>query len=223
MIKGKNISALLSLGMLIAASLFLSAPARAEISSQGAQDFVKSVTDRTLDVLRDKSLSPAKQDKQFSQIVRESLAFKKVGMWALGRYAKTATPAQIQEYLEILDEYIVRVYLSRLRSLSNEKILVTGTQSVGNDIIVLSRVEFPATGRPPVNINWRLVYENGAYKIFDVQALGIWMAQEQRAAFASVISKNNNDVGALIKVLRTKITAPEASVNAANDVKKSAQ
>jgi phospholipid transport system substrate-binding protein len=190
-----------------AIALFFCSPALAEPSPAEAQRFVENVTDRTLGVLRDNSLSEADQDSRFTEIVHDALALEKVGLFALGSTRRNTSPQQLEQYMNLLDEYIVRVYLARLRAFSDEKLTVLGTQvRDADEMIVMSRVSFPS-GRPPVDINWWLIYEGNEFKIFDVQALGIWMAQEQRAAFGSVIKNNNGNVDALIQHLRTKITA----------------
>jgi len=40
--------------------------------------------------------------------------------------------------------------------------------------------------------------------------LGVWMAQEQRDAFASVLKNNKGDINALLEHLRKQISADTA-------------
>ena len=47
--------------------------------------------------------------------------------------------------------------------------------------------------------------KDGGYSLFDVQVLGVWMAQEQRASFSSVLKNNKGDINALLEHLRKQI------------------
>jgi phospholipid transport system substrate-binding protein len=67
---------------------------------------------------------------------------------------------------------------------------------------VESRIEF-ANGRDPIDIDWWLRLEkDGSFALFDVRVLGVWMAQEQRDSFASVLKNNKGNMNALLDHLR---------------------
>ena len=55
-----------------------------------------------------------------------------------------------------------------------------------------------------VRIDWRLVNNNGAYKINDVIVEGISMAVTQRSEFASIVQRNGGQVRSLIALMRQK-------------------
>ena len=56
----------------------------------------------------------------------------------------------------------------------------------------------------PLRIDWRLVAENGAYKINDVVVEGISMSVTQRSEFASVVQRNGGQMRGLITLMREK-------------------
>ncbi len=55
-----------------------------------------------------------------------------------------------------------------------------------------------------MKIDWRLVSENGTYKISDVIVEGISMMTTQRSEFASVVQRNGGQVRGLIAMMREK-------------------
>jgi phospholipid transport system substrate-binding protein len=59
-------------------------------------------------------------------------------------------------------------------------------------------------GTAAVRIDWRLVNNNGAYKINDVIVEGISMAVTQRSEFASIVQRNGGQVRSLIALMRQK-------------------
>jgi phospholipid transport system substrate-binding protein len=55
-----------------------------------------------------------------------------------------------------------------------------------------------------VNVDWRLVTDNGAYKINDIIVEGISMGMTQRSEFASVVQRNGGQLRGLIALMREK-------------------
>jgi len=74
---------------------------------------------------------------------------------------------------------------------------------------VQSEIRF-TNGREPVSVDWWLIKKDGGYKIFDVNVVGVWLAQEQRSAFTSVIRNNGGNFDALLAHLSTQIGKAEA-------------
>jgi phospholipid transport system substrate-binding protein len=55
-----------------------------------------------------------------------------------------------------------------------------------------------------MKLDWRLVAENGTYKISDVIVEGISMMVTQRSEFASVVQRNGGQVRGLIAMMRER-------------------
>ena len=55
-----------------------------------------------------------------------------------------------------------------------------------------------------MNVDWRLVTDNGAYKINDIIVEGISMGMTQRSEFASVVQRNGRQLRGLIALMREK-------------------
>jgi len=103
---------------------------------------------------------------------------------------------------------VVKVYVTRLTDYHNEKLVITSSKAKGTkEAIVESQINF-TNGREPVKVTWWLIKDaSGSYKIFDLNVVGIWLAQEQRSSFTSVISNNKDDFNALLTHLKSQINA----------------
>ena len=55
-----------------------------------------------------------------------------------------------------------------------------------------------------MKLDWRLVADNGTYKITDIIVEGISMMTTQRSEFASVVQRNGGQVRGLIAMMREK-------------------
>lgn len=173
--------------------------------SNGAENFIRSLTDKAVPALSDKSLSDRERRSNFRKILRSYFDVAGIGKWALGRYWRKATKGERSEYLVLFEDLIVGTYANRFKSYSNEKLAVYGTTSRGQIVIVKSHLE--QDSQKPIRVDWRVKFPDGKYKIFDIVVEGISMIQTQRSEFSSVIRRNGGKVSDLLTALRQKSTS----------------
>jgi phospholipid transport system substrate-binding protein len=183
----------LILGALAAPAILAAADPAAVINELG---------NRALEVLG-KNATPAQRVARFHELFREDFDVPGIARFVLGRYWKTATPEQQEEFVKLFEDYIALVYSNQLAAYSGETLRVTGSRTSSEEAVVASEIIRP-TGAPPVKVDWHLTDRNGAYKISDVTVDGISMAVTQRSEFASVIQRNGGQVANLIAQLREK-------------------
>jgi phospholipid transport system substrate-binding protein len=193
---------------LLSASLAATLPAAAK--DEAAEAFVNTVSARAIDIISDKGASRAERETAFGKLLDETADMPKIAGFALGQYIRLPTPEQKTEYLGLVRDFVVKVYVTRLSDYHNEKLVITGSKAKGdNQAIVDSQINF-TNGREPVKVTWWLVKDgSGAYKIFDVNVVGIWLAQEQRSSFTSVIANHGGDFNALLEHLKQQVAAAE--------------
>jgi phospholipid transport system substrate-binding protein len=163
---------------------------------------INNLGNRALEVLG-KSATPAQRVARFHDLFREDFDVPGIARFVLGRYWKTATPEQQEEFVKLFEDYIALVYSNQLAAYSGETLRVTGSRTSAAEAVVASEIIRP-TGSPPVKVDWHLTDRNGAYKISDVTVDGISMAVTQRSEFASVIQRNGGQLAGLIAQLREK-------------------
>src|SRR5262249_32280675 len=126
-----------------------------------------------------------------------------IARFVLGRYWRSASEEEQQEFVKLFEDYVVFVYATRLSNFGGETMKVRGSRSDGDGVVGSAEVASP--GAPAaLKIDWRLVTENGAYKINDVIVEGVSMAVTQRSEFASVVQRNGGQLRGLIAMMREK-------------------
>ncbi len=185
-----------------------STPARA--ADPAAEAWVADVSEQAIRIISDKSLNKKAREAAFSDLLMAKADMRKIAAFALGQFVRVPTAAQRDEYIDLFNNFVVKVYVTRLSDYHDEKLRITGSKPKGsNQSLVDSQIDF-TTGREPVKVTWWLLKKDGDYKIFDINVVGIWLAQEQRSTFTSVINNNNGDFEALLAHLRKQIADADA-------------
>jgi phospholipid transport system substrate-binding protein len=191
-----------AIGALLLLALLTAAPK--EAGAQDARAFVANLGNQAIQVLGP-SVTPAQRIARFRQLFHDDFDVPGIGQFVLGRYWRTATPEEQQEFLRLFQEYIVQAYAARLGEYGGEPFRVIGSRPAGDEIVVTSQIDRPNGGR--VVVDWYLINRGGAPKITDVYVGGVSMKVTQRDEFASVIQRNGGRVDALLAQLRQRLAS----------------
>jgi phospholipid transport system substrate-binding protein len=126
-----------------------------------------------------------------------------IARFVLGRYWRQASPAERREFLQLFDDYVVYVYSTRLADFGGERFKVRGTRSE-QDAMIVSTDIFPQGTAAPLRVDWRVVSDEGVYKIADVIVGGVSLMVTERSEFASVIQRHGGQVDGLLSLMRQK-------------------
>lgn len=190
---------------LIGLLLVAAAPVRAADPAQ-AQSFIEGLGQRAVEILNKPDLDADRAVAQFRTLFRESFDIPTIGRFVLGRYWRTASREQQQEYLELFENMVVETYARRFTEYSGETFRVLGSRGEGEgDTMVQSQIVRPAG--PPIQVAWRVRERNGQFRIIDVSIEGVSMAVTQRNEFGAVIQRNGGRIEPLLETLRGRITA----------------
>jgi phospholipid transport system substrate-binding protein len=172
------------------------------VNPADAVAFMNSVWERAVELLNKKT-DPAFREARFRELFDTDFDCPGIARFVLGRYWRTASEEEQQEFVKLFEDYVVFVYATRLSNFGGEILKVRGSRSDGDGVIVSTDVIHPGAA-PPTKIDWRLVTENGAYKISDIIVEGISMMTTQRSEFASVVQRNGGQVRGLISMMRER-------------------
>jgi phospholipid transport system substrate-binding protein len=172
------------------------------VNPADAVAFMNRLWDRAVEVLNNKS-DPAVREARFRELFHTDFDCPGIARFVLGRYWRSASAEEQQEFVKLFEDYVVFVYAARLSNFGGEALKVRGSRSDGDGVIVSTDVVSPG-GASPMRIDWRLVTDNGAYKISDVIVEGVSMAVTQRSEFASVVQRNGGKLRGLIAMMREK-------------------
>jgi len=202
MLKMKFRPAPLAAAALLAA-LTLAAPARADTVGDGSQ-LIRSMGESVVAILANKGLPKAQREERFRQIYRANFDHAIIAASVMGPPWKNASQAARDEYLELFETYIAKVYAAQLSTYSGEKLDVVKGEADGPGATIESRIVDPKSGRT-VEIKWRLRPTDGKLKVRDVLIENISMALTQRREFAAVLQQRGGKAEGLIAAIREKI------------------
>ena len=167
-----------------------------------ATDFMRKLWTQALEVLNNKAPVAERQAK-FRELFHNDFDSPSIARFVLGRYWRSASAEEQKEFLRLFEDYVVFVYTARLSDFGGEQFKINGARPDVGTVIVSTDVITP--GAPmPLKVDWRLVGDNGAYKITDVIVDGVSMAVTQRSEFASVIQRHGGQVQGLLSLMREK-------------------
>ena len=174
-----------------------------------ARVFMSEMWNRAVETLS-KKLPQTERLARFRELFEADFDGPGIARFVLGRYWRSASPQEQQEFLKLFDDYVVFVYGTRLANFNGESFKVRGSRTDEGGVIVSSDVISPG-GEAPIKIDWRLVTDNGAFKINDIIIEGISMMVTQRSEFASVIQRHGGKVGGLLELMREKTKTASAA------------
>ena len=170
----------------------------------GATSFINKVSERGLAFLGDKNLSQDQRKKEFRKLLRDSFDLQTIGKFALGRYWRTASPEQRNEYLKLFEDMVIDTYAKRFAEYQGQQIKVGKASPVGSkgDSLVYSSII--SAGAPEVSVEWRVRHEGDKYRVIDVLVEGVSMSVTQRSEFSAIIQRGGGNIESLLQKLRTR-------------------
>ena len=192
-------SLLTTLFVLIATTTVAAPP---PVNPTDAAAFMNHLWNRAAELLNNKT-DPGIRQARFRQLFHEDFDGDDIARFVLGRYWLSASGEEQQEFTKQFEDYVVFVYTARLADFGGETFKVRGSRSDGNGVIVSTDVISPGNASP-LKMEWRLVSENGAYKVNDIIVEGVSMTATQRSEFASIVQRNGGQVRGLIALMREK-------------------
>ncbi|MCV2368502.1 MlaC/ttg2D family ABC transporter substrate-binding protein [Roseateles oligotrophus] len=127
--------------------------------------------------------------------------FQRMTASAVGRFWRQATPEQQRRLQDEFKTLLVRTYAGALTQVKDQTIALKPLRASADDTEVVVRTEIRGKG-DPIQLDYRLEKVSGAWTIFDVNVLGIWLADQYRNSFAQEIGANG--IEGLIKTLADK-------------------
>lgn len=169
--------------------------------SNGAQKFIDEMATQAIAFLGDSSMSDSAKQDRFKKLLNDSFDMKTIGRFALGRYWRESTPDQRSEYQKLFNDMIIEVYSKRFAEYKGQGFKTTGVRTDSESDTIVSSVVIPQDG-PEIDVDWRVRYKDGRYKVVDIIVEGVSMSVTQRSDFSSVIQRGGGNVQVLLAHLR---------------------
>ena len=164
---------------------------------QSPQDMVQQTAEQMLGKLRtEREIIDAHPERIYDlvdQILLPHFDFERMSSWVLGRYWRSATPKQRQEFTEQFRILLVRTYAKSLSSYTDNKITYLPFRGGQEQSDVKVRTEVDQPGGFPIPIDYDLYLKGDEWKVFDVTIDGVSLVTNYRTTFANQIRQDGID------------------------------
>jgi phospholipid transport system substrate-binding protein len=182
----------------LVACVFISAAGAAAAQSVIAPDaLVRQVSNEVIDTVKsDKEIQAGSLPKIIALVdakVMPHVDFPRMTAIAVGRPWRTATPEQQKRLQEEFKILLVRTYSGALTQVKDQTVQLRPFRAAAEDTEVVVRTEVKGKG-DPIQLDYRLEKTATGWKIYDVNVLGVWLADTSfKSQFATVITNSGVD------------------------------
>jgi phospholipid transport system substrate-binding protein len=177
-------------------------PSFAQAPLERAVDFVRTTGNQLIAVING-NMSPPDKRQTLARIIDGAVDVNGVAQFCLGRFWRTASSKEQQEYTLLFHSVLVNNISGKLGEYQGVKFTVGRAQERDDNSVVDTTVERP--NNAPTGVEWIISEASGAPKIVDVVAEGTSLRLTQRSDYAAYLTRNNNSVSALIEAMKQQI------------------
>ena len=169
--------------------------------SVNPSEFINSISSEASEILSSK-LSEREKVSKLKMIAEESVDIDGVGLYTLGKYRKTLTNEQKEEYKKLFREYFLKSFSGRLVVYNDAKIAVISEEVKNEKYTIVYSKLIGTTDRPEVKIDWRVYTKDPENPLIrDLVIEGLSLARTQKEEFNSIIANNGGNIEALFENL----------------------
>lgn len=198
--------------ILLVSGAFSSAVAASINPKAHPAEFIEAVADNAINIVKKEQDTIINGDidtirAMVNEHVLPYVNMEKTTRLATGRYWRQASAEQRQKLVESFTETLVRTYSSAFTGIDQKTRLQLKPfrgDPEADDVVVRSTL-IQGNGQT-VDVDYRMENTPDGWKIYDINAEGIWLIQNYRNQFAEQISKNGID--GLIDALNKRHSEP---------------
>ena len=204
----------LVLASALAGALACAAAPVARAQAPAAPDaLVRQISTEVIDTVKaDKDIQAGNLNKIIALVdvkVMPHVNFQRMTAIAVGRPWRTATPEQQRRLLEEFKTLLVRTYSGALTQVKDQTVQLKPMRAGADDPEVVVRTEVKGKG-DPIQLDYRLEKTPSGWKIYDVNVLGVWLADTSfKSQFAPIVANSGLDglIGNLVELNRKAAAA----------------
>ena len=170
-------------------------------------DWILEMSNKILNDIRGNAklaaADPAEVKKFVDNVVMPAVDFLRMTRMAVGPKWRQATAEQRTELQRLFRAQLTNVYSGALATVKDQTVKLAPNRVKPTETDAVVRTLLVSPGKPDMRINYRLKKVNGEWRIIDVDVEGIWLVDNYRHQFASVV--NTDGIEGLIKSLREKV------------------
>ena len=121
---------------------------------------------------------------------------KAIANFTLGRHGRSISESDKARFTAALESFLRRQIALNAHQFSGVRVDVLDTAARNaRDAIVTTQIHGAGA---PLKVRWRVIERGGEWAVVDLELAGIWLAIEQRAQVAAILSRPGADIDDVI-------------------------
>lgn len=153
----------------------------------GPTDQIRESVNQVIDILKDKTLK--KNEKLRREKIRNTVDkifdWEEMAKRSLATFWRKRTPQEKKDFTSLFADMIEDNYVTKIERYENEKVVYTDERIEGDYAMVKTNIITQKGTEVPVN--YRLLKENGQWKVYDVVIEGVSLINNYRTQFNDII------------------------------------
>jgi phospholipid transport system substrate-binding protein len=177
-------------------------------------DVVRSATERVLEVLREaepgREPHAGRHRERILEIASACFDFEEMARRVLSHHWERQPREKQGEFVTLFTQLVYRTYMGRVdaTTVADKKVLFGDERIDGKTALVRTRIV--SSKEPEVSVDYRLRWDDGKWRIYDVVVEGISIISNYRSQFSALLTRQPFD--ALLERLRAKVLAEHIAV-----------
>ena len=165
-------------------------------------DIARQVIEKALDALKEPGFTAEARRQKVKRIVDPYFDYQEMAKRSLGPAWGKLSPGQRQEFVALFSQLLEASYSDKIEKYAQRvQINYTG-EILEGDYAEVRTVVVKANDRSP--LNYRLMNEDGTWKVYDVVIEGVSLVSNYRSQFSRIIHESG--YAELVKRLKTKVS-----------------
>jgi phospholipid transport system substrate-binding protein len=174
-------------------------------------DQIRGTIDRAIEILKDPTLAAKGKKGERRDLLKREIepvfGFEEMAKRSLGPNWRDRTPEERDRFVALFRELLENSYLGKIESYQGE-VIRYGKETVDGPYAQVKTLVITGKGQE-IPVEYRMLAENGRYRIYDVVIEGISLVNNYRSQFNSILQKSS--FGDLMDKLRASIKEQRSS------------
>jgi phospholipid transport system substrate-binding protein len=183
--------------ILVIQLFFLLMVTTAASSSQSPLELVRNTSTQILEMIRQEKTTieqnPAVLHEMVANNVLPHFDFELMGRWTLGKYWRSASVQQREEFINEFRDLLIRRYGDALLANTDAEIIYLPFHMKDNETRVKVHTELSQPNKNTQKISYSLHSTTNGWKVYDVEIEGVSLVTNYRSSFMSKVRQDGLD------------------------------
>lgn len=181
-------------------------------AAETPSSFIERLGGDAIGALENDELTAEQRMEAFQAVLDGGFDIDGMGRFVLGRYWRTASEAEREEYMALFRERVIQTFAARLGNFTGQDFKVIDSRPQSADVTVVEST-LTLLPLPPIGVDWHVRGAEPDFKVVDVVVQGVSEIQTQRNSFSAAIQCSRDGLQALLVQLRENPTATPVCSN----------